>query len=192
MLGILFDSVTWSMSLPPDKLDALHSTQHSWSRRTTCTKRDLLSLIGCLAFAAKVVPPGRTFLHRLIDLSTTAQSLDETIHLSESTQGDIAWWQSFLQEWNGRATIPDWNWTRSPDFELFIDAAAAYGYRAHFQDHWMAEQWLPPQAELSLTWKELFPIALACQVWGPMASEEAAGLLRQRCSHLDYGHRHLP
>ena len=34
----------------------------------------MLSLIGCLAFAAKVVPLGHTFLRRLIDLSTTARN----------------------------------------------------------------------------------------------------------------------
>ncbi len=72
LLRICFDSVAWEMSLPNDKLVALQHALQEWDKRRTCSKRNLLSLIGKLAFAAKVVPPGRTFLRRLIDLSTTA------------------------------------------------------------------------------------------------------------------------
>lgn len=60
LLGILFDSVRLEMRLPEDKLVDLKCSLSAWSRRTVCTKRDLLSLIGSLAFAAKVVPPGRS------------------------------------------------------------------------------------------------------------------------------------
>ena len=37
----------------------------------SCTKRELLSLIGLLQHAAKVVVPGRTFVRRLINLSSS-------------------------------------------------------------------------------------------------------------------------
>ena len=40
-----------------------------WTDKRTCTKRELLSLIGMLQHAASVVKPGRIFLRRLIDLS---------------------------------------------------------------------------------------------------------------------------
>ena len=54
-LGILLDSEVWTMSLPEDKLSCLRDTLRQWVNRASCTKWELLSLIGSLAFAAKVV-----------------------------------------------------------------------------------------------------------------------------------------
>ena len=141
MLGITLESIAWTRSLPPDKLEAPRTALHAWGQRVTCTKRELLSLVGSLSFAAKVVPPGRTFLRRLIDRSTTGTSLDGTLHLTPDAQDDISWWQKFLPTWPGRSLIPDLEWTRSPEFELFTDAAAATGYGAYFQGHWVAQRW---------------------------------------------------
>ena len=63
-LGILLDTTTMQASITPErKAEILQAIDELHGRRT-CTKRDLLSLIGKLAFACKVVPPGRIFLHR--------------------------------------------------------------------------------------------------------------------------------
>ena len=70
-LDIQIDSVTFFMSLPKDKIIKIKQKLNSWPLRDTCVKKDLLSLIGLLSFACKVIKPGRTFLRRLIDLSTT-------------------------------------------------------------------------------------------------------------------------
>ena len=64
-------------------------------------------------------------LRPLIGLSTTIQSLDKTIHLSENVRCGIAWRPSSFRIWNGEALIPGWIQTRSHDSELFTDAAAA-------------------------------------------------------------------
>ena len=89
-------------------------------------------------------------LRCLIDLSTTAQSLHETIHLSENAQGGIAWWLTSLRKWNGQAITPGWNQTRSLDFELFTDAAAsnANDPNSRAQDD---PRWPPCQVELRLS-----------------------------------------
>ena len=71
-LGIEIDSHALCVRLPSDKLFQLQFLLQSWCSRKKCTKRDLLSLIGSLSFACKVVKPGRIFLRRLIDLSTSA------------------------------------------------------------------------------------------------------------------------
>jgi len=67
-LGILLDTTTMQASITTErKYEILQAIQELHGRHT-CTKRELLSLIGKLAFACKVVPPGRIFLRRLIDL----------------------------------------------------------------------------------------------------------------------------
>ena len=66
-LGIEMDSVAQVISLPPPKFHELILLLGDWSTEKKCTKRELLSLIGKLAFAAKVVRLGRLFLRSLID-----------------------------------------------------------------------------------------------------------------------------
>ena len=65
-LGICLDTSNMEVRLPNDKLLRLQTC------RRTCIKRELLSLLGMLHHAAKVVPPGRTFLRRMIDTSMLA------------------------------------------------------------------------------------------------------------------------
>ena len=71
-LGILTDSTLMECSLPRDKLSELVAELHTWSSRKKCIKRELLSLIGKLNFACRIIAAGRIFLRRLIDLSNTA------------------------------------------------------------------------------------------------------------------------
>ena len=105
-LGIEIDTVDFSLRLPSTKMDKLGCLLTQWrSGATSCTKRDLLSLIGTLSFACKVIKPGRTFLRRLIDLSTTVHNLNSEVALDAEARLDIRWWQRFLPLWNGRETI---------------------------------------------------------------------------------------
>ena len=72
-LGIELDTISMEMRLPQDKLRNTFDSLIQWRGRKACRKRDLLSLIGNLAHASKVVRHSRIFLRRLIDLSTTAR-----------------------------------------------------------------------------------------------------------------------
>lgn len=68
ILGIELDSVEQYTRLPEEKLAALRELITSWRHRGWCSWAQLESLIGHLHQAAKVVWPGCTFLHRMIDL----------------------------------------------------------------------------------------------------------------------------
>ena len=85
-LGILLHSSLLETCLPPVKLQDIHSSLAQWSGCQHSSKRELLSLIG---FAAQVVPTGRTFLRRMINLSTTAANLHDTITLSDDFRWDL-------------------------------------------------------------------------------------------------------
>ena len=93
-LGILLHSVALEAYLPADKLLEIKSSLKRWLHHYQCTKQELLSLIGTLSFAAKVVPTGRTFLQRMIDLSASAVQLQDAITLNEGFRLDIRWWTS--------------------------------------------------------------------------------------------------
>ena len=164
-LGILLDAAQMVIRLLQDKFDDLLRTLPAWLHRTSCTKHELLSIIGTLSFACKCIPAGRIFLRRMIDLSTTVSHLNSKITLSDEFRLDIQWWCNFLPTWNGSASLLDATWTPSPDIQLFTDASGTIGCGGYYAGQWFTIQW-PPHLTLSIEWKEMYPIFVACSIWG--------------------------
>ncbi len=104
-LGLELDSMTMELRLPQDKLNRLRAVLESWKGRKVGKKRELLSLIGLLSHASKAVRPGRdhmpvrVYVRRLIDLSTVAKHMDHYIQINREARVHIAWWRSFLTNW---------------------------------------------------------------------------------------------
>ena len=139
----------------------------SWQQKRACKKRDLLSLIGKLAHACKVVPPGRTFLRRMIDTSTKDRDPNHWIRLNKEFRSDLAWWVQFLQNWNGRSMMEVHNPNWHPDVEFSSDASGSWGCGAVWEDRWLQLAWHGTWSDVYIATKELLPIVLACAVWGP-------------------------
>ena len=145
-LGLELDSVKQQISLPADKLHQILQELQLWLRhRKTVTKRELLSLIGKLVFAARAVPAGRLFLRRLISLSTKAKSLHHRIKINREAHADIMWWHSFLPKWNGTAPFLEVDVTDAHDWELYTDASGSLGCGAFWQSSWFHYEWQPHQ-----------------------------------------------
>ena len=75
-LGIELDTTKLELCLPKGKLEGLKQEIKAWKRRCSCRKRALLSLIGKLSHACKVVIAGRLFLRRMIETSKKARRLN--------------------------------------------------------------------------------------------------------------------
>ena len=129
-LGILLDTTSMQASITVERKTELLKAIEDLRGKRTCTKRRLLSLIGKLAFAYKVVPPGRIFLRRLIDLSTTVGPLHHHVTFTQEARADFAWWTHFLPNWSGTSLFLGTEWLPSPDMELYTDASNA-GYGAY-------------------------------------------------------------
>ena len=50
---------------------------------------------------------GRSFLRRLIDLSTEVKHMDHYVRLNRDARSDIEWWAQFSSSWNGVAIMQD-------------------------------------------------------------------------------------
>ena len=120
-LGLELDSTLQQIRLPSDKLAAILEERKHWQQQRKTSKRQLLSLIGKLSFAARAVPAGRLFLRRLITLSTKAKELHHHIRLNEEAQADISWWKTFLPTWNGTALFVDKAATEASDMNIYTD-----------------------------------------------------------------------
>ena len=182
-LGIELDSSLQQLRLTLTKLQDITSLTKSWLGKRSSTKRELLSLIGKLAFAAKVVPAGHLFLRHLIYLSTTARRLHYRIRLNTDARADVAWWDQFLPSWNGIAMFiaPDW---RDADYiNLYTDASGSLGFGAYFNGAWIRGHWQPHQQPpaCSIQWQELFAILAAALAWGQLLSEQR---IRFHCDNL--------
>ena len=164
-LGITLDTTDMTMKLPPMKLAELKQLALHWLHRQVSTKRELLSLIGHLAFASKVVPPGRSFVRRMIDLSTTRKHLNDFVRLNEGFKSDLVWWHLFLDTWNGISCL-DSHVKREPDFTVFTDASGQWGCGAVQTPFWFQYAWPKSWDNLAIAIKELLPIVMAVALWG--------------------------
>ena len=164
-LGINSDSTNFTIRITDDKYIELSTLLSTWRKRKKCTKRDLLSLIGKLSFACKVVRPGRIFMRRLITLSTTVHQLQHHITLNRQAQADIQWWIDFLPSWNRSSLIPESFTILSSDLQLFTDASNI-GFGAFYNRSWIQAAWPDSYLPHSIDYKELFAILAACITWG--------------------------
>ena len=166
-LGIQLDTISMEASIISERKQSLLNELQLMHTRHKCTKRELLSLLGKLSFSCKVLPAGRIFLRRLIDLSTKAKQMHHHIQLAIDAQLDLHWWLDFLPHWSGKSLILNSHWTLSTTMHLFTDASGNDGWGAYWSGHWLQAHWSPTQQSMDITWKELYAIVIAIHTWGP-------------------------
>ena len=152
--------------LPQDKFDRIAALLESWSLKQHCTRKELESLIGNLQHACKVIPQGRTFLRRMINLLSAFRRDDHPISLNQDFRLDLSWWREFFHSWDGFSFLLSPQWAPLPEFHFSSDAAGALGYGAIFDNEWFVGEWSSSQKPLSIAYKELFPVVVAFHLWG--------------------------
>ena len=65
-LGILFDSRSMEISIPPEKLKEIMAMLATWQGRLRATRQELQSIMGSLQFVASVSPTTRIFTNRML------------------------------------------------------------------------------------------------------------------------------
>ena len=178
-LGIEFDTVKGELRLPSAKLAELNMQLAMWLLKSNCSKRELLSLAGLLSFAAKVVQPGRTFVRRLFNATTTMPSMDKQVAVPPEAIDDVLWWSACCDGWNGKSLFVNSEWTHANKIKLWTDASGV-GFGIVFKEEWSYGKWSPSEEGNSIEWKELYPIVLAIAMWG---SHLAGHRLTVRCDN---------
>jgi len=139
--------------------------------RRKCRKRELLSVLGHMSFASRVVIPGRTFVHYLFNLTTHVRSLESHITINRQAQLELTMWYRHLSEWNGTFFFLDPKITTSHDLAFSTDASTTIGCGAIFGNEWFAHKWSEqmlqlPSSETSTALFEIIPIVIAAVIWG--------------------------
>ena len=159
-LGILLDTERMEARLPQEKFKRIQATIKEWLHRKNATKREVLSLVGTLQHAAKVIRPGRTFVSRMYSTAAKVQELDYFTRLKEF-QSHLYWWHVFLGLWNGVTFLQPKN---TPDATIQTDASGSWGCAVFYTGQWLQWEWPAEWANQSMMAKELVPIVLSCAV----------------------------
>ena len=79
------------------------------------------------------------------------------------------WYITFLPSWNGSSFFYDDQWISSSHLDLYTDACQS-GFGTYFAGNWLygsfKEHDVPHSR--SITFKELYPIAVAVHTWSPV------------------------
>ena len=121
-LGIVLDTSRMEARLPEEKLLKLRKEIVDWIGYTNATKREILSLVGSLQHAAKLVCCGRAFVSRMYVTAAKVRELHFYTRLNVEFRSDLCWWHTFLTglsllRWN------DNNW--SPSHIIQTDASGS-------------------------------------------------------------------
>lgn len=165
--GIEVDTIAMQARLPRDKLQKARDMLAKYAKHRKITLTELQSLIGHLNFACRVVSPGRAFLRRLCNLTVGISNPRHHISLNTEARADIAAWLHFLSSFNGISMFHQNTWLHSDHLKFFSDASGTLGFAAVFGSHWFAHAWPPVFQDRHITPKELFPIVIALELWGP-------------------------
>ena len=176
-LGVEFDSIAMTMSVPPAKLTEVKAEIRLWLRRTTINKKELQSLLGKLFWVAKCVKYARVFMGRLLDQLRTMSTLKDfkKVKLKEEARKDILWWGQYLEHYNGINLIVNDDpiplsfsqLLDSPHEICAGDATPLGGGAWHGREYWCGE--LPshlrdPQIPIHL--KEFWVVIVSAKLWG--------------------------
>ena len=176
-LGVCFDTVSMTMSVPPDKVTEIKSEIKLWTRRSVISKKELQSLLGKLFWVSKVVQHSRPFMGRLLnqlrDMATVKDN--KKVKLLEESKKDILWWRQYLDKFNGINMIVNEDpiplsiaeMLDSPYEVCAGDATPTGGGAWHGSEYWCGD--LPtylqdPKVPIHI--KEFWVLIVSSKVWG--------------------------
>jgi len=174
-LGLILDSVRMVVEAPPDKLKSLLVSLTEWRERSSCTRRELDTLVGSLSFIARAVRLARSFLRRMISCQFSPGG-SRYVHLDEGFQKDVQWWLSFAERWNGVEAVAAPLQADAGDLQLFTDSSG-FQVAGVFGHRWFplpieeaAGRGASISTEHYISAKERFALVVASFTWGNLLS----------------------
>ena len=139
--GVEVDTIAMQARLPWDKLEKSKGMISTLLSQRTATLLQLQKIIGTLNFACKVIPAGRAFLRRLIDLTMGLKAPHHHRNITKEAKLDLKTWLLFLEHFNGITVLQQTSWTDASTLRIYTDASNL-GYGAIFGSHWFQGKWL--------------------------------------------------
>ena len=165
-LGIIIDTELQQLRISSARLRELSVEVNTWLECSKATKRQILSLVGKLSFASKVVRSGRAFISRLLVASKQAKALHHHVRLSREAKLDLQWWARCIASHNGVCYYNP-TWPQEGVVEIFSDASnLAMG--AICGNDWWQISFTGSYAhmrERSINWREFYAALVSLATW---------------------------
>lgn len=170
-LGIELDTLAMEARLPKEKMERIKGLLQHFMSLKACTKKQLLSLLGHLGFAARVVKAGRPFVARLIEISCFRKHLHEFVTITKDCREDISVWLELMGTWNGVSIMGEDDYTTASSLSLYTDSSSSVGFGAYLQSakEFVADNWYnhpQPVSDAAMSYLELYPVVVSALVWG--------------------------
>lgn len=160
-LGVQINTLNMTSQLPIDKLERYSNDIDSALDRSSMQIREIQAIIGKLQFATCVVPCGKAFLRRMINLlpKTRLYKPHWKIRIHRSSKQDLTIWRDFLLYYNGITIIKQTPILTSNAVNIYTDASG-WGYSGTFNGEWFQGKWPAHWSIHDIAVKEIFPIYL--------------------------------
>lgn len=103
-LGISFDMIERSISIPTSKLQEISKFLDEMSNQRTVTIKCAQRAVGLINHLAKCVAPARLFMSRIL-AELRASHKQPMFNISRQVAADLRWFNLYLSSYNGRSLI---------------------------------------------------------------------------------------
>ena len=164
-LGIVFDTVAGTLTIPQSKLDEILCLLQEWLGRTRASKKEVQSVIGSLNFLAACIRPGRIYMSRLLNF-LRGMPESRSIPLTYEFKCDLRWWHKVSPHFNGVAMMPLADWSE-PDGVVACDACLL-GCGGWSDGHYFHSAFPPfiQVQSLHINALEMLTLVVALKLWG--------------------------
>ena len=165
-LGVLIDTEKSTISIPSEKLSEIQTTVQEWLSKTTCTKRQLQSILGQLLYIHKCVCPARLFLNRMLQLLRDNYA-ERTITLTDEFKRDLFWFSKILNNYNGISIFDHKNFRQKLELDACLTGMG--GVCGNYVDHLKIQR---GYGNLNIVHLEMLNILVALRIFGPQWTKQ--------------------
>jgi len=165
-LGILLDTISLTLTIPQDKLEATRALLGQWLKTEKATVKELQSLLGSLHHIACCVRPGKIFLNRMLaTLRTVLASGSRTFTPDQNFTKDVLWWHTCMASFNGISIMPETHW--EPPDAVFSTDACLTGAGGFCQGRFFHTTFPQELRNTSIQGLEMMALLIAVKLWAP-------------------------
>ncbi|XP_033730957.1 uncharacterized protein LOC117320473 [Pecten maximus] len=167
-LGVLFDTESLTLEVPPFRLQEITDLVVVWLEKDQATLQQLQSLLGKLMFVASCVRQSRIFISRLLNWLRDNTGSEASLIVPLAVRKDLLWWKEFLSLYNGVSMMSLEEWS-APDGEFSSDAclSGCGGFCKGQSFHVVFPEFIRVQ-DLSINCLELLTIVVSVKLWGAL------------------------
>ena len=126
VLGVNYDTVTWTWGIPKDKLVRLLHTLTEFIESNSVLQKEMWSLVGKIQHVRPLVPGGKFNIDHLIRANSESEYGLDSVSIHDGLREQLRYWRIILQLVTDSILIPN-PWAILPPWTLDVYTDAAGG-----------------------------------------------------------------